>query len=312
MKPIKQARYWMTTAPYTYEPLLQGNQQADIAIIGAGFTGLWTAVVLKELAPETDIAILEQGMAGFGASGRNAGMLDVTIDHSHALAIAHFGFTEAKKMADLGLQNVAEMTEFLKTNEIECDLEKNGRLFVALTPAHIKYAHKSLEIAAKLGINGSRWLNSQEIQDEVRSPLYLGGIDSPGAIILNPFQLVQGLKDFLLKKNVRFFERTSVTQIKDKIETKDGALSAKKVIVATDAFTHYLFPKLLARFIPLYDYILVSDPLTDEEHEAIGWKNRQGITDGRTFFNYYRLTKDNRILFGTSEAMYYSGNRVDS
>src|ERR1700752_4561971 len=121
-KPIERACYWMTTVPYSYAPSLEGNQDADIAIIGAGFTGLWTAVVLKDLAPEKEIVILEQGMAGFGASGRNAGMLDITIDHSHALAISHFGFTEAKKMADLGMQNVKEMTTFLRSNEIDCDL----------------------------------------------------------------------------------------------------------------------------------------------------------------------------------------------
>jgi len=82
------------------------------------------------------------------------------------------------------------------------------------------------------------------------------------------------------------------------------------VILATDAYTHHLFPGLLKYFVPLYDYIIVSEPLSDKQKESIGWKNRQGVTDGRTFFNYYRLTADDRILWGTSEAMYYPPNRV--
>jgi len=301
----------MTTAPYKYEPALEGDHHAEIAIVGAGFTGLWTAVFLREMAPEANIAIVEQGMAGYGASGRNAGMLDVTIDHSHSLAISHFGFSEARKLANIGLQNVNELVDFLNANRIDCGLEQTGRLFVALTQAHIDEAQKALGVAAKLGVPGGRWLNAQQIQAEVRCPRYLGGIVAPGAVILNPFQLVQGLKKYLLERRVRFFELTQVRQIADTIKTDHGSLSAKKVIVATDAFTHHLFPKLLARFVPLYDYILVSDPLTAKQRDAIGWSNRQAITDGRTFFNYYRLTIDNRILFGTSEAMYYPRNRVD-
>src|SRR5262249_28285925 len=117
-KSIEKACYWMTTAPFTYEPQLEGKRRTEIAIIGGGFTGLWTAVFIRQLAPEAEIVVLEQGMAGFGASGRNAGILDVTLDHSHSLAISHFGFSEAKKMANIGIQNVQELVDFLNANNI--------------------------------------------------------------------------------------------------------------------------------------------------------------------------------------------------
>jgi glycine/D-amino acid oxidase-like deaminating enzyme len=263
------------------------------------------------MEPDLEITILEQGMAGYGGSGRNAGMIDVTIDHSHALAIAHFGFEEAKKMASLGTENIEEMVAFLNSTGIDCDLERNGRLFVALSASHIEEGQESLKVAAQLGIPGWRWLDGKEIQQEVHCPLYLGGVFSPGAGILNPFKLVQGLKSFLKSRGVRIHERTRVEKLSaGKIICEGGVVEARKIIVATDAFTHHLLPGLLSRFIPLYDYILVSEPLTAEQQDAIGWKKRQGITDGRTFFNYYRLTTDNRILFGTSEAKYYSLNRV--
>jgi len=95
------------------------------------------------------------------------------------------------------------------------------------------------------------------------------------------------------------------------VKTVAGRVTAGKVVLATNAYTHLIFPRLLHRYIPLYDYVLVSEPLTEEQLPVIGWRNRQAVIDGRTFFNYYRLTGDNRILWGTSEAKYYPPNRVD-
>lgn len=293
-------------------PPLEEQIRCDIAIIGAGFTGLWTALFLKELSPEIDVIVLEQGIAGYGGSGRNAGMLGETIDHSHALAAVHFGREEAQRLSVLGRKNVAEMTVFLAGNKIDCDLEHTGRLVVALTAAQVEEARRSIEIAEQLGITDTRFLSADEMRNELNSLLYLGGTFAPGGGILNPVKLVDGLKRVALQRGVKIFERTIVRHIKkERIQTDTGGVSAGRVILATDAFTHHLFPRLLRRFIPLYDYILVSEPLLADQLSLIGWRNRQGVTDGRTFFNYYRLTADNRILWGTSEAMYYSPNRVD-
>ncbi|MBZ0184675.1 MAG: FAD-binding oxidoreductase, partial [Candidatus Obscuribacterales bacterium] len=123
---------------------------------------------------------------------------------------------------------------------------------------------------------------------------------------------VDKLKRVGLQNGVRFFEHSKVTSIKDGIvSTVNGTIKGEKIVLATDAYSHHLFPRLSARFIPLYDYVLVSEPLSRQQLQSIGWKNRQGVLDGRNFFNYYRLTTDNRILWGTSEAVYYPPNRVD-
>ena len=300
----------MATSAFEYEAPLAGNETAEVAIIGAGLTGLWTAIFLKEMSPALDILMVEQGMVGYGGSGRNAGIVEVSVDHSHSLAISHFGFDEARKLARIGQQNLEELIAFLSTHKIECEFERNGRFLVALTPAQVTEAQQSIEVARQMGMEW-RWLNAEEMQKEVASPLYLGGVFSPGGAILNPFKFVQGLKQVIKSKGVRLYEGSHVKAIKDHfIQTDQGKVKAKKIVVATDAFTHLLLPQLVSRFIPLYDYILVSDPLTQQQQDAIGWKNRQGITDGRNFFNYYRLTADNRILFGTSEAKYYPQNRV--
>src|SRR6186713_922124 len=143
LRPIEESCFWMATSPAQPEPPLEGKQSADIAIVGAGFTGLWTALAIKELAPQTDVVMLEQKVAGYGGSGRNAGILGETIDHSHGLAIVHFGLEDARKLAVLGQRNVEEMAAFLAANQIDCELELTGRLYVALTDAHVEEARNT-------------------------------------------------------------------------------------------------------------------------------------------------------------------------
>ncbi|MBX9940533.1 MAG: FAD-binding oxidoreductase [Candidatus Obscuribacterales bacterium] len=286
---------------------LSGPTQAEIAIVGAGFTGLWAAYFLKELKPEIDIAILEQGMTGYGASGRNAGMISNCIDHTHSLAISHFGQEEAAKLAQLGLKNIDELEAFA----LDCDLERTGQLFVALTEKHIEDLKSLMAAAESLGIKGYQLFSREEIRQKLNSQLYVGGAFVPGGGILDPIKLVERLTEQLKAQGVRIFENTKVTRLAPREAITDsGSIKAGKIILATDAYTHHLLPGLLWRFIPLYDYILVSEPLTDEDLEKIGWRGREGIVDGRTFFNYYRLTKDNRVLWGTSEAVYYPPNQV--
>ena len=303
MKPIEQACYWLATRQHTPNPPLTGELNADIVIIGGGFTGLWTAVRLKELAPDADIALLEQSILGYGGSGRNAGQVSGCIDHGHAKALAHFGLDEARRMAKLGLDNVNEMADFFREHQIQCDFQRTGQLLVALTPAQLGEARENIEAAEKLGVTGLCVLTGDEMRTELNSPLYLGGGFDPTWGTVHPIKLIDGLKRVAESRGVRIFERTRVTGLE--------MIKAEKIVLATNAYSHHLVPKLLRRYIPLYDYILVSEPLTPEQQAAIGWRRRQAVVDGRTFFNYYRLTPDNRILWGTSEALYYRGNRVD-
>jgi glycine/D-amino acid oxidase-like deaminating enzyme len=315
MIPIEQSCYWLARrAPRDAVPL-DGARDAEVAIVGAGLTGLWAALFLKELEPAVDVAVVEQGLAAYGASGRNAGMLSETVDHGHGLAIQHFGEAEARRLARLGERNVAELTAFLAERNIHCDYEPTGRLMVALTPAHLDEAHRAIEIARRLGLDSFRFLDRTSVQAEVHSPLYLGGVWVSGGGILDPVKLVDGLRGEAERQGVRVYERSRVVAVEPqgagmRLRAEGGELRARHVVLATSAYTHHLLPRVTRRFIPLYDYIIVSDPLTAEQHEAIGWQRRQGVTDGRTFFNYYRLTIDDRVLWGTSEATYYRGNQV--
>jgi glycine/D-amino acid oxidase-like deaminating enzyme len=314
--PIEQACYWLAhRAPREAQPL-GAAAETEIAVVGAGLTGLWTALFLKELAPACEVAVVEQGLAAYGASGRNAGMLSETVDHSHGLAIEHFGEAEARRLARLGETNVAELVAFLDERRIRCDYEPTGRLMVALTERQLEEARRTVEIAESLGLESFRYLDRQAVRTELDSPLYLGGVGVTGGGILDPVKLVDGLREVAEREGVRVFERSRVTAVERRgagarIESEGGSLDARRVVLATSAYTHHLLPDLTRRFIPLYDYVLVSEPLSADQRAAIGWRRRQGVTDGRAFFNYYRLTADDRILWGTSEATYYPGNRVD-
>lgn len=316
MGPIEQSCFWLAGLPPRQPAPLEAPAETDIAVIGGGFTGFWTALFLKELDPARDVAVVEQGIAGYGASGRNAGMLAETVDHSHGLAIQHFGREEAARLAVLGEANVQELVAFIRERGIACDYEPSGRLMVALTEGHLEEARRSVETARELGIESFRMLSREEVQAEVHSPLYLGAVAVRGGGILDPARLTDGLRQEAERLGVRVYERTVVDSVRADgagvaIRANGTILRARRVVLATSAYTHELLPGITRRFIPLFDYVLVSERLSPAEWEQIGWKGRQGITDGRTFFNYYRPTADGRVLWGTSEATYYRGNRVD-
>jgi len=315
--PIERSCYWMATrTPRTAEPL-SGAVEADIAVIGGGFTGLWTALFLKELEPSASVVVLERDVLGYGASGRNAGIVGETVDHSHDLAIAHFGLEEAKELARIGRENLDGMEQFLRERRIEAGFERPGQLVVALTPDHVGSLEVSLAAAERVGASDWRMLSAAETQSEIASPLYRGAALAPRNALVDPVALVEGLRGEALRLGVRVHEGTAVAGFsfpRDRVlvRTAAGSVTARKAVLATNAYSHQLYPRLAWRFLPLYDYILVSEPLSAGQRDAIGWKGRQGVVDARTFFNYYRLTGDGRILWGTSEAAYYRGNRVDA
>ena len=313
--PIDRACYWLDLHRREPCPALRGGRRADVVIVGAGYTGLWTAIHLLGLDPSLDVVIVDQGRVAFGASGRNAGILSDTIDHSHALAIAHFGADEAARLATLGRDNVAEMTALLDARGIDCHLERTGVITAALSDAHMTDLEASLACARSVGITDWRLLGKDEMRAEIHSARYHGGLFNPGGAVLDPVLLADGLAREATRLGATLFEGSPVVALEREdgsvcVRTESGEVRAPKCVLATSAYTHLLLPRTTFRFMPLYDYIRVSEPLTPAQHDAIGWRARQGVNDARAFFNYYRLTADGRVLWGTSEALYYPPNRV--
>jgi glycine/D-amino acid oxidase-like deaminating enzyme len=316
-RPIEEACFWLARAPREPETALVGRVDTDVAIVGGGLTGLWTALHLKALEPDREVVIVERGATASGASGRNAGILTETIDHSHGAAVAHFGEAEARRLAALGRENVGELLAFVEGRGIDCDLERTGQLHVALNETQSHDLVRDREAARRLGIDDQRLLSREEVQAQIHSPRYLGALFDPRAAVLDPVKLVRGLAREARRAGVRIFERTTVTGLHEngagvRLSAEPGEVLARKAVLATSAYSHLLLSRLRYRFLPLYDYVLVSEPLRPAQRAALGWSGRQAVTDGRAFFNYYRLTSDDRVLWGTSEAAYYRGNRVDA
>ncbi|HKD20075.1 MAG TPA: FAD-dependent oxidoreductase [Thermoanaerobaculia bacterium] len=313
--PIEDACYWMSGRPIAPADPLTGDTEADVAVVGGGFTGFWTALFLKELEPSVSVCVLEGRVAGYGASGRNAGIVGETLDHSHELAIRHFGLDEARELARIGRENLDELERFVADRGIPADFRRPGQLTVALTDAQVSELEASVEAADRVGAAGWRMLSAGEARAEIASPLYRGALLAPRNALVDPVGLVAGLREEARRSGVRVYERTPVETIRAAgdgvlVESAACRVRARRAVLATNAYSHQLVPRLAMRFLPLYDYVLVSRPLTPPEHAAIGWARGQGVVDARTFFNYYRPTADGRILFGTSEAAYYPGNRV--
>ena len=314
---FERSCFWMDGRPERAVERLEGELEVDVAVLGAGFTGLWTALFLKELEPSLSVAVLERATAGYGASGRNAGILGETVDHSHELAIRHFGLDEAKELARLGRENLDEMESFVRERRLAAGFERPGQLMVALSEAHRRNLDAGLAAAERVGAREWRLLSRGQTRAELDSPLYHGALVAPRNALVDPMGLAEGLRSEAARSGVRVFEKTAVTgwtlpRDRVLVRAEGGSVLARRAVLATNAYSHQLFPGLAARFLPLYDYILVSRPLRPAERESIGWRPRRGVVDARTFFNYYRLTADDRILWGTSEAAYYPGNRVDA
>lgn len=315
-QPIERVCYWLARRGAAARgPALEGVRRADVVIVGAGFTGLWTAQWLRALDPTLDVVVVEAESAAYGASGRNAGMVLETIDHGHGAARAHFGDEEARRLALLGRENVEELFAGIAARGIDCDLERTGRLTAALVPGHLHDLDALVEDARAVGVEDLVRLDGEAMRARVRSDRYLGAVLSPGGAVLDPVALAEGLLHDARARGITVYEGSRCTGIdaggaRARVRTARGAVVADKVVLATSAYSHQLLPELGARFLPLYDYVLVSEPLGPAQREIIGWAGREGVDDCRAFFNYYRLTKDDRILWGSSDAAYHGG-RVD-
>src|SRR5262249_33484425 len=158
--PVEQSCFWLATQPEHAVQALGGEERADVTIVGAGFTGLWTAIFLKELEPALSLAILEQGGARHGASGRNAGILGETLEHSHEPAAAHSGIAEARELARVGRDSLDELARFLEERRIDAEVVREGQLVAALTPAHVAQLNASVAFAQVLGLEDWRFLSA--------------------------------------------------------------------------------------------------------------------------------------------------------
>jgi glycine/D-amino acid oxidase-like deaminating enzyme len=307
--------YWLAASPRgPRRPALRGPAAADIAIVGGGFTGLWTAIQLADAEPGLRIVVLEQEEVGFGASGRNGGFCSASLTHGRANGVLHFP-DEIDELQRLGVENLAELCAFVDREGIVCDLERSGAIGVATEPWQAEqFEREARDLPADSAL---RYYDRAQIQAEVHSPRFLAGFEEGPEhnVMLDPAKLARGLAEAVDRRGVTIHEGTRVGGLERRaggvrVTTDDGArLDAGRVVVATSAYSGWL-RRLVPLFVPVYDYVLVTEPLTADRRASIGWARRQGLSDSGYQFHYFRLTADDRILWGGYDAVYHPGNEV--
>ncbi|MEV4639814.1 FAD-dependent oxidoreductase [Actinoplanes sp. NPDC049548] len=306
--------YWLRQpgAPPATDPLASA-ETADLAVIGAGYSGLWTALLAKERDPSRDVVVVEAGTAGWAASGRNGGFCAASLTHGFDNGLSRFP-DEMDTLERLGRQNLTEIEETVRRHAIDCDFARTGELHVATAPWQLRDLSAYQSAAAERGLD-VRLLDRDAVRAEVDSPTYLGGVwDRDGCAMLDPARLVWGLRRACLDLGVRLYENTRVDRIEGlagglRLQTLRGRVDAPRIALATGAYSN-LLRRLRHYVIPVYDYALMTEPLTADQLATIGWRHRQGIGDSGNQFHYYRLTTDNRILWGGYDAVYYRGGRI--
>ncbi|HEX6878499.1 MAG TPA: FAD-dependent oxidoreductase [Nocardioidaceae bacterium] len=294
-------------------PALRHDADADLVVVGGGYTGLWTALRAKERDPGSDVLLLEAGRCGDQASGRNGGFASASLTHGFANGRARWP-DELATIDEIGARNLAEIGETVRRHDIDCSWEETGELTVATAPHHLE---ELAGLATELRAAGHEveLLDAAATRAVVASPTYLGGLLLPtGTALVEPARLAWGLREACLASGVRVHEGTPVTGVAGvrsgiEVRTRTGTVLGGRVALATNAF-----PPLLRRLrlttVPVYDYVLATEPLSDDQLCSLGWRGRQGIGDHANLFHYYRLTRDNRIVWGGYDAVYHYGSRI--
>jgi glycine/D-amino acid oxidase-like deaminating enzyme len=292
------------------EPPLTQIISTDLLVIGAGFAGLWTALLAKESDPAREIVLIEAGEVAIGASGRNGGFLDASITHGFLNGMARWP-NEIATLHALGVKNLNEIESTIKRLGIECDYQLVGEIDLATEPYLLDSFQEIIELAKPYNI-AFAYLDREQIRAVVKSPIFLGGIKRMDSAIVNPAQLAWGLRKACLEAGVKLYEGSPVTRLEEENDTviaytAHGRVRARRVVLATNAY-----PPLLKRIsyyvVPVYDYVLITEPLTSAQRDSIGWYGREGLSDGNNQFHYFRTTADGRILCGGYDAVYYWNN----
>jgi glycine/D-amino acid oxidase-like deaminating enzyme len=299
-------------APTPERPLI-GRGEADLVIVGGGFTGLWAAIQAKEADPGRDVVLVEATKVAHGASGRPGGIVSTSIMHGLVYGEQIFP-NDLEVLERLGQENLDQFRAALERYRIDADVEWNGEMKVAVDAAHLSHIDHELELHKKHGYDVV-YLDRAAMQAEIASPLFQAGIWSRARSgIVHPAKLAWGLKAAALSLGVRLYEDSPLTHLESDhsgvtVRTHDGSLRAPKALLATNAFA--AGDRRIKRYIAaIRDRIIATQPLSEEQMSRIGWANRQGVYDTRTQLNYTRLTKDNRIVFG-GRVGYYFGNDTD-
>jgi glycine/D-amino acid oxidase-like deaminating enzyme len=294
--------YWLQSQDETQTdscPPLTGTASADLAIVGGGLTGLWTALRVLEKEPGLRVVVLEAGTCGAGASGRNGGQVHSWFESLDRLA-AVTDPAEALRLAQASADAIDELEALQNSGEVDMDLRLDGWLWTASSSAQEGAWQKALELCAANGVAPYRVLDAEEIQQRTGSTASYQGVVEARAGSLHPGKLMRNLKAHALRKGVIIHEHTPVTTVTAgkpaTLTTPDGSLRATNVLLATNAWASSV-PELRRKMYVVDSQVIATEPIPDRLDE-LGWKSGEAICDAQNQVLYYQRTPEGRVIFG--------------
>ena len=316
-KDYRSYSFWLETAgePIVPRPPLGGPAEADVAVLGAGFTGLWTAYYLLKAEPSLRVVVLEAETAGFGASGRNGAWCNAGFPITPGELARRFG-DEAARDLMLEMRNaVDEVGKVAEAEEIDAQFFRGGALRIARGAAQVPGIEGGYETLKNLGLGeGVELLDEKETAERVKITGALGGLFSAHCATIHPARLVRGLAGAVERLGGEIFENTPVTDFETgdnpRLVTEAGDVRAKTIVLAGEAYLARL-RKLRRQVLPIYSLIVLTEPLSEDQWSEIGWEGRECVGSNRYTVDYLSRTADGRILFGGRGAPYHYGSRVE-
>jgi len=307
MNDYKTISFWMRRGRYAPGPRLEQDRSSDVVVVGGGFTGLWSAIHLKEADPTMDVVMLEQNVIGYGASGRNAGFALTTLERNLSQLLRRVGPEKTRAQHLALVETLREIEAFVRQEKIDADLTRTGLLTVSNGPEQDIRIEQDIRAAEELDLPGFRYLDGAECRELLHSKRLRCGHWEDHALMVDPAALVWGLKAAAQRRGVKIFEYTPVDEIrtvkKTRVEARTpyGTVYADRALLATNAYAHAI-RALRPHIFTIYAYMIVTEPLTDEQWAKVGWERRMGAGDRRIMRQFHRPTPDGRILWGGRDA----------
>jgi glycine/D-amino acid oxidase-like deaminating enzyme len=298
---VRSPSFWLhTLGPVTPRPALPGDRDADVAIVGGGYTGLWTAYYLARAAPHLSIVVLDAAYCGFGASGRNGGWASGLFPVPEATLARRYGPDRAAAMHEALADAVDEVGRAARAEGIDCHYAKGGTISLARSPAQLRRARTA-----------EGFIGAAEARAICNATGVLGGVYRPDCAALHPARLVRGLATAVERLGVRVHEGTRAERItRGSVVTDHGTVRAGTVVRALEGYTARLAGHRRA-LAPVYSLMIVTEPLPAADWERIGLRRRETFTDERHMIVYGQRTADDRLAFGGRGAPYHFGSAVE-
>lgn len=304
--------FWFTqTGMPIASNALTGDATADVVIVGAGYTGLWTAYYLKKAKPELNIRILESRFAGFGASGRNGGWLANTITGGRVDYEKQCGHALVARFQELLNESIDEVINVTQKEGIDADIVKGGELLVARNDAQLSRLKAYFDETERWPEDAAL-LSAEETKSRVNVAGTVGGMHVPHCARIHPAKLVVGLANAVRALGVHLHENTTVTEIlPGEAVTEHGTVYAKTILRATEGFTANI-KGLHREWLPMNSSMIVTEPLTASMWESIGWDGKETLEDMAHAYVYLQCTEDGRIAIGGRGVPYRYGSKTDT